>query len=837
MRKGRRKFVSLTLYVLLFLTILLFAYFYIQNSLLPNKIRPILIETLTKATQRETTISDISFIPFKGIEIRDLRIYEKNQKTVFIQIDKINFYCFLLPIIKDKTIVIPTLHIYKPYIKLSQEPNTNEWNFSKKDLDNLVNSTSKGEYTPIVYKIKIHGGDISIKKFIKAREHDVNIENLIATIWLASINRIGFLASANVVQKNIPMRIGFDGYYNIKNKRLVTDIKAKDLYLNDINYLFDEKNTMKIKRGFSDFTLRLDYIIGRFLALKGYAQFINTRFLYDNTYTINFDGRTEFNYSYDMVKNNPDYRVNLIIKKAEVEGLEYIKNIKNIDGTAQIKPDYIETDDIRCSVLEVPVNIKATLANFKKQQLKLTAKCDFKVSNVLKKLFADEMQNINKTCDFDADAKVVLTLDDTLTDQNKANSKLSLSLTNGFVKSPTLLKNSIENISGDLSIENFSKISANLKSRYQNEWYMALVKSDDINTSDITLDINSDNKNLIIHTNVQKDKETINIKDCLLNYKKLSLKLAGQIENSESPIVNLQGDFLINIEDLPEIFPKFLAEKTEMFYKNCAPTGRIEGNFFASGDIKKPLFLNAGITCKSQIIKLGGFSITDVSLGFNLKEMSGSLYDFKFLLYDGECYITSLADFSQGNYPYTLSAKISSVKIERLLEDTKIKGGGIQGLLNAELAINGSLKDPLKTMKGNGKIDAIEANLGPLPIFIPVVNNLVDIIQNFIPQYKKIILKEAAGTFTIANERVRTEDFTILSDKASIHYNGSIGFDGTLDFLIRNNFVEGLLSDRVSKLGKFFGAVANIAGRIIGETRLVGTIKNPKYEFKPLKFF
>ncbi|MCA9407043.1 MAG: hypothetical protein KC684_10930, partial [Candidatus Omnitrophica bacterium] len=70
------------IYILLALTMLgTIAFFYINNILLPVKVKKMIIQNAPDQIHRTVDIGNIRFSPFKGLVFQDIRIYEKGSST------------------------------------------------------------------------------------------------------------------------------------------------------------------------------------------------------------------------------------------------------------------------------------------------------------------------------------------------------------------------------------------------------------------------------------------------------------------------------------------------------------------------------------------------------------------------------------------------------------------------------------------------------------------------------------------------------------------------------------------------------------------------------------
>ncbi|MBU1946438.1 MAG: hypothetical protein KKC54_05695, partial [Nanoarchaeota archaeon] len=103
----------------------------------------------------------------------------------------------------------------------------------------------------------------------------------------------------------------------------------------------------------------------------------------------------------------------------------------------------------------------------------------------------------------------------------------------------------------------------------------------------------------------------------------------------------------------------------------------------------------------------------------------------------------------------------------------------------------------------------------------PVVFAFLDAVFGVPPEY--LTLTDAFGNFTISKKRIHTNDFKILSQKAALLWEGSLGFDQTLDFTVTGRFAEDIIKQTTS-LGRLASALLHEAGAYMVEARLKGML-------------
>jgi hypothetical protein len=101
-----------------------------------------------------------------------------------------------------------------------------------------------------------------------------------------------------------------------------------------------------------------------------------------------------------------------------------------------------------------------------------------------------------------------------------------------------------------------------------------------------------------------------------------------------------------------------------------------------------------------------------------------------------------------------------------------------------------------------------------------------------LPDYEKVIFKEAEATFNIEDKAVYTESLRLASDQLNLDCKGKLGFDGGLDFTIYTQVNKNLVKDS-SDIRKFTSAILGELSNAIS-IRLSGTIQKPKYSLVPI---
>jgi len=375
------------------------------------------------------------------------------------------------------------------------------------------------------------------------------------------------------------------------------------------------------------------------------------------------------------------------------------------------------------------------------------------------------------------------------------------------------------------SVENFT--SPTVKFSVSNDDYMLSGTLRDFDNPEVDLSLKSDETSA--NTSFTITDKDLKIKTARINHKGSSASFSGDVYGIDSPEVNIYGELDLLLEDLIPLIPDGGKQ-----FEGLGISGRCKGEVFIGGNPASPHLLEAGLKLKSDKVKMQKCVFRDIEARLAAKNGKASLTKLDADLYGGRLEITSELGLKKDLTAYNVTGHLRGLKIEEIAAGTDLKDAGIYGNVDSSVNISGIWKDP-STVKGEGWLHAKDAHLGPLPVFIPVVTSIVDFVEKVIPGYEKIKLKEATGTFTIADERITTNDLILWGDEASVVYDGYVDFRGNLDFRVENNFVEGL-TEKNKKMGRSLSTLLAGMGSFISEARLTGNLKKPKYKFKALPF-
>jgi len=292
----------------------------------------------------------------------------------------------------------------------------------------------------------------------------------------------------------------------------------------------------------------------------------------------------------------------------------------------------------------------------------------------------------------------------------------------------------------------------------------------------------------------------------------------GDVQNLSQPLLNIYGNLKLNLAGLKGINPKYLKLPKEVDLQ-----GTLSGKAFISS---KPTNPQIGLKMSSSQIKVKAVTLEEVSIISEIKDKRLTLSKFYAKLCEGEINLEGSCRLDSKELPANLNINIFNLDMHKAIKEATGKDIPVHGRLFSLSQLRGSLKSA-QSLEGKLWLSSAGSNILQVPLF----EGIADVLR--LPQLRKIEFKEASGNFSIANQQLRTSDFKLTSDKATIYFKGYVDFAGNLAFDLEPNFSEDFLA--APQIGNILGVFTDTTtGSFMGEIKLKGTIKNPRYTFKPV---
>lgn len=312
----------------------------------------------------------------------------------------------------------------------------------------------------------------------------------------------------------------------------------------------------------------------------------------------------------------------------------------------------------------------------------------------------------------------------------------------------------------------------------------------------------------------------LNISDLSLNLGKSSLSLEGKVENLMKSIMAKKGEtqkpflsFTLSspLLNLDEIMPA--SQKAKTGEKKKVKTAPPFPDIDASGqiEVKKAIFrevefenLVAKLEIKDRVVKIEN-AVANVYTG---SVGGNAVYD--------------LRDVNNPQFDIKVSA--SKIEANNFLSRFALFKDHLFGKLNltADFSGKGGTQEEItKSLIASGKGTITDGKL----VNWELLNQLSSYLKT--KQFEEEKIKTLNNSFQINNGRVFFEEFEALSESGDWKATGSVGLDGSLDYLV-SVVLSAELSSKLDlgDLNKFF---QDEKGRKVLDFKIEGNVKSPKF--------
>lgn len=302
----------------------------------------------------------------------------------------------------------------------------------------------------------------------------------------------------------------------------------------------------------------------------------------------------------------------------------------------------------------------------------------------------------------------------------------------------------------------------------------------------------------------------------------VDLDLFGSVSDLKEPLFDVRGSLATTVDELKKFLP---AGQAEMITKNEV-TGELSSKFVFKGKQKDRNTWQADLVVDSPQLQVKKLKFEDCHIETKFKDKFLTLPRITANSYNGTLAANAVIDFNRQNPQYVVQIAVRDIDIGEWKNDTEMKSKNLRGRFSANADLGG-YGNNLDTLKGKGQFQISDGKFWELPVFSGLANIL------YIPGVSKIAFGEARGTFTISNKKIYTDDTIMSSEQMSLTGNGTVDFDGNLDFQITAAFDKSLL-EVASPLGPFRDFLIDKEGHYLGDINLSGTTKDPKFKINPL---
>ncbi len=795
--------------LLIFLLLSAGSFIYINNYLLPVKVKAILTQRLSDYLKINVEIKGLKYNPLKGLILDELIIFDKtkDKENLYLKVKQISGNFLILPIFREKKVIIPNLLIESPQIYLTRKKdktfNISEF-FKKKP-----SPQKKIRYSFLVYKIIASGGKCLFKDEYISPIYKNEIIDLKIGTEFGLPDKLNFLIEGKLpnIDKEILSDISLSGVYVISKEKTESNLKLENIPLNDyLPYL--KVLPFSLSHGVIDkLDLKINLLKDEELNIKG--KIITKKIeLRKGKFALagNIDIEPDLNYG--LKRKKLSYQANFKLIQTNFSGLDFIKELTEVNGDITLQGNKLQTDNLKAKFLNSYLDIKGLLQDFSSAYVKLNVSSE---SIDLKDLvnfipLSQEDLILTGSCTLNMNIKGSL-------------KKLPLEfnatsiITSAQLKAP-YLKEPLAEIKGKIGFANEQLLWENISLLYKDINYNTSGNLVDFNQPEIDFDLISEELELDSALKI-KDK-LIRIKNCSGAYRETDFIVKGKIDTKikDNPLLDIQVKSNFSAQDVIGILPEKLNQNLKPLKLKGA--GKLVANL--NGKLKQIKDWELSINLTSPSLSIYDLALDDLRIKLNQKNRALLVEPISAKAYDGALNANLTSNLKLDTPVFITKLNLSDVDIAKLKMHTKLKEKDISGLLNLEANLYFTQKG-LDSLRGVGYISIKDGKLWQLNLFKGLGEFL------FLPAYEKIVFKNAEADFIIQDKNILTQNAFLGSDSLNLLCRGKLGFEGNLDFTLSSEINPKLMKDSPD-LRKFTSA---ILGNLI-TVNVSGTLKKPEYK-------
>jgi hypothetical protein len=771
---------------------------YLNEVILPQKIKSALIEGFELATGKKMELSDARLDIFRGLVIKDIAILDNDLWVVTAKEARARF--LVIPLFK-KQIIVTSLRLESPRI------------FVERAKDNSINIVEEffkepillnGEYGLTVSRMVLHKATISFKDDTFEPPLLKDIQNASLDVRINLPDKILFNTEFEVPAE-LPMHFKMSGKYEALKREWSFDVKARDFYLKELS-LYCKNWNFPLPEGRVDAEAAV-HIDGDRLGASINMTSLGLEFS-EGRLTANINCALKANAEYDLNKKTLMYSGDMDIKNLSICGLEYVGRIDDIRGRAIFTESRFISKDLTCTFAGLPITASADLMDLKTGTLNINIKSLSElgmVKEVLKKKF-----NMKFPVELSGPCELNLRLEYKLPVKE-------MPVISGYV-----------DVSGVKAVLDYNKtLLDNVEGRFKftlNQLSWEDITFEHMNTpysSSGTLtnfekpgiDIELDSDKLSVRSLLAVNGSLLTLSRFEGRYEDTNFSVYGDLDMTDptNTMAELNGMVKFELNENKEPFKRF---KNTM--KGSKPFGVLTAKFALKGNVNDLPSCTSNVEVFGSHLSLYGFKMENFTMSYMQKNGVVDIVKMRASLYGGAFDASGRIDLASKDKDYQIKAEVKDLKMEKVRLDTAFKDYDISGSIDSKFGFKGSLDDPSK-FNAWGKMNISNGKLWQL--------NLLKGIGTLVlrSDFSSVMFEEGDCDFSVKDRTISMHDIKLRSDLIDINGVARMGFDNSIVASLRVEFTdEGVDASRMA------GAIERYS--II---EVSGTLKEPVIKIRP----
>lgn len=466
--------------------------------------------------------------------------------------------------------------------------------------------------------------------------------------------------------------------------------------------------------------------------------------------------------STDQIRSATDYSGQIVLKNAEINGLDQVDEIGAISGLLNFSNDLVSTKNLNFTMLLSDFSLNGELKKFKNPHLSAQISSDsinLAEATTLAKSFTS-MENISLS----GFSSLSLSFNGAIDAPKDANISAEVALKDTSFSIPNT-QEEISQLTGSISYANQTVVWKNVRGNFRDNSFQTNGDFSFLNLNRPALNATITSSDVNVSTAVKFiHRDIFDIESFNAVFKNSRIQGLGKIilVPNESPLIEFKGPFSMTLTDFSSLSPQI----KDILTKNQI-SGNLTGDMVFKGQPTKWEDWSLAITAQSPSFKIYDLPFKETNIEYAQRDRYINKVNILSSIYNGRFTLNGKIDLSTKDLNMQFDSAIENIDLAELRKDRKIVKRQFAGNLNAKATVKGPLNNQ-NNITGQGSASVENGYLWQL-----------------IPQYKDIVFTNLKSTFTIANRQIFTKDLKlysqmiILTGQGWVDFNRDISFDVT----------------------------------------------------------
>ncbi len=808
---------------------------YAHFGLLPGDLRGTALRKIEQLTGRRVAFDKALWIPFRGLTFRNIRIGDPKTGRVIFAARHMALNVRLIPFLTDKKIVVANVYLDSPVADLALEPEREPLppppltkisgqipvpvagqeprSFDPRRLEDGPNAfVPENVY---LEQIEVVDGTFLVRKRagepVSEELRTVNLRMRFTRPPLLDIEgslRVGRTGYAVVALKGI-----WDLDRASYDFRLRTKCDGVPAWLER----YQKKSFLTLRGGTFSLDTRLKSVEERKVVFRTEADLKDT-VLSANNATYSGHMALEATGAFDFrTLSFPAFKGNLDFVDVRIENLsEKVKLVEEISGRILFEPDLLDLSALRGKYRDVVFEASGTVRSFKEPVLEAEILTHAGIAKVLA-LLPERDRRALEAFRVEGRCEAVMAVSGPLRPA-RLKTEHKLVLGNGSVRDREG-KVDISGISGEVasSDEGVRIDAARFTLARQTYSLHAFIPK----TPDAPGKLNLAGRDLSVAAEYTLEGNSANVTSGQAAWRGVTASFSGRIDDLRDPLLDLRGRASADLARVTAAF----ADRAPAL-RDEALSGTLKGNFTLQGPARSPVdwHLDFDATGPAVLVRKGKVRLDEFEAQVRLKNRTLNIPFLQAKPYGGIVGLKCFYDLRKPEAFFNGKIYANNVDLKRLGRDLELEDKDLAGTLILQSTLQGTAGRP-ETYAGQGTIDIRKGHIwktdlfkkmGELP-FVKVIG------------LDEVVFRDGHADFDIRDRRFWTKNLNLYSETVDLTFDGSVGFDQTLDLVMDIRYSAGIFEGAV-ETGGIVPFVVQQASGLISQYKISGTLKKPKNE-------